>query len=131
MDRHETLPNSTDIFGIVRTFLRLMRREWSLAKQEMSENLSRAGTALAMLVAGAALAVLAVAALFWAAVAGLVAAGFAPWVAALILAGALAIIGGGMLAWGVANLKAKRLAPTRSMTNVRKDLQVLKEVFDG
>ncbi len=131
MSQQRTLVDRSDALGIVRSVLRLAQREWLLAKEEISENLERAGVAVAVLVAGAALAILSIAALLWAAVAGLTAAGLAPWLSALILAGALAFIGGGMLIWALSNLKAKSLAPTRSMANVQKDLHVLKEVFDG
>ncbi|WP_425093464.1 phage holin family protein [Tropicimonas sp. S265A] len=128
---NQTLPGSNDVLGIARNVLRLISNEWALAKEEMSENLRRAGVAIAFLLAGVALSILAMATLLWAGVAALAAAGMPPWLTALILAAALGVLAIGLIAWAMRNLKAKAIAPKCSLNNVQKDLQVLKEVFDG
>ncbi|MEO0486131.1 MAG: phage holin family protein [Pseudomonadota bacterium] len=120
-----------DTLGIARSVLRVINKELTLAKAEMSENLSRAVTAVVVLIAGGALSIFALAALVWAAAAGLMAAGLPAWGAALAVAGALAFAALAAIAWALRNLTAERLAPTRSLTNVQRDLGILKEAFDG
>ncbi|WP_220749366.1 MULTISPECIES: phage holin family protein [Jannaschia] len=117
--------------GLLDAVSRVLRAEAALAKAEVGENLGRMGVALAAVVTGGIIAILALGALLCAAVAGAVALGLPVWAASLLVAVVLFGLAGGLFAWGLSGLKARRLIPTRSLSNVQRDFDVLKEAFDG
>lgn len=111
--------------------VRILRKEATLAKAELSENLSRAGLALGLLVGAIILALVALVALAGAAVAALVAAGWSIWLSALIVGGGLALFAAIFAVLGVRGLRPERLAPSRSIENVKRDFNVIKEQINA
>lgn len=108
-------------------FSNLMRKEVALAKTEVSENLSRAGTALGLIAAGAIVVLVALNVLAAALVAGITELGLdAAW-ASLIVGLGFAVIAFVMVSKGINNLKLESLAPSRTAKNVRRDAETLKE----
>ncbi len=127
-------PGQTDLRGsaslltdIVSQIGRILRKEAALARAEMGENLSRAGVAIGLLVGAVVLALVALISLAGAGIAALVAAGWALHWAALIIGGGVALVATLLAAKGIHDLKPERLAPTRSIENVKRDVQVMKE----
>ncbi|WP_417210690.1 phage holin family protein [Antarctobacter sp.] len=109
----------------------LAQTEFRLAKAEMAQSVARAGTGLAFY--GAAL-VLSIVAL------NMLATGFVAWLATQGLSAvqAAAATGGGLLlvallcAWvGRRRISAKKLTPTRSLNNVKRDMETLQEMRRG
>ncbi|MBY4892867.1 phage holin family protein [Rhodobacteraceae bacterium N5(2021)] len=111
--------------------VRILRKEASLAKAELSENLGRAGVALGLLVGAVVLALVALVTLAGAGVAGLVAAGWSVWLSALVVGGGLAVIAAIFATIGVRGLKPESLAPSRSIENVKRDFNVIKEQINA
>ncbi|MEJ6389471.1 phage holin family protein [Gymnodinialimonas ulvae] len=109
----------------------MAKHEFRLARAEISENLGHARVGAALIGAAAMIALVAVFVLSVAAVAGLAAAGLPVWMAALIMGGALALIAGVLLALGLSKVKAKRLIPDRTLSNIQRDMQVLKEAANA
>ncbi|MEJ6392171.1 phage holin family protein [Gymnodinialimonas sp. 2305UL16-5] len=116
---------------LLETAARLAGREWRLAKAEISENLGRAGIGLGLLAAAFILALVAAIVLAGAGVAGLVAAGFAIWLAALIVGGSLAFVTAILLGFGLRNLQSKRLIPNRTLSNIQRDMEMVKEAMNA
>jgi uncharacterized membrane protein YgcG len=113
---------------IVNQIGRILRKEAALAKAEVSENLSRAGTGIGLLVGAALLALVALIALAGAAVAALVSlAGWPVYWAALAVGGGIVLIAAILAMKGLRDLKPERLAPNRSISNVKRDVAVVKE----
>jgi uncharacterized membrane protein YgcG len=113
---------------IVNQIGRILRKEAALAKAEVSENLSRAGTGIGLLVGAALLALVALIAFAGAAVAALVSlAGWPVYWAALAVGGGIVLIAAILAMKGLRDLKPERLAPNRSISNVKRDVAVVKE----
>lgn len=106
----------------------LVRKEVDLARAEVSENISRASVAIGLLAGALVIALTALNVLAAALVAGLVEWGMEPGWASLLVGlvlGALALV----LALKAKNdLKLSNIAPTRTVKNVQRDAQALKEV---
>jgi uncharacterized membrane protein YqjE len=105
----------------------MVRKEFDLFRAELQENMNKAFAAIAMIVIGivvilVALNVLAAALVSWITASGL----DAGW-AALIVGGGLAVIGIGLAMKGKSDLQLANLAPTRSASNVRRDANTVKE----
>jgi hypothetical protein len=107
-------------------FTVLLRKESELARTEVSDNLSRLGGGLTMIVIGAVLVMPALVVLLEAAVSGLETTGLSPYWSALIIGGAVFIIGLILLAVGVGRLKPKRLVPNRTIHQLHEDASVTK-----
>jgi xanthine/uracil permease len=105
----------------------LVRQELTLARTEAQEKLHQSTTAMMALIAGALLAFAALIVLLDALVYGLTEAGIERWLAALIVGGVVAVIGFLLVRKGQNDLSATRLAPERTMANVRKDMNLVKE----
>jgi uncharacterized membrane protein YqjE len=108
----------------------LVRQEVQLAKAEMSEKVSQAGSAMAMLAAGALVAfagLLALVATLIIALNGVM----QTWLAALIVGSLVVIIGVALLQKGRNDLKAKNLVPRRTTESLRRDGQLVKEHRHG
>lgn len=104
----------------------LFRQELELAKSEMRRDLSRAGKAGGMLVAGGVLAFVALLLLAWAAAWGLAAVvptGWAFLIVGLIVAAAAAAV----MMTGRKRLQALDLAPEASIDSLKKDKETLSE----
>lgn len=107
----------------------LVRKEIDLARTEVSNNLSRAGVAIGLLVGALVIALVALNILAGAlvvAVDELLGDNAAGW-AALIVGAILALIAFAMVAKGLKDLKLSSLAPTRTVKNVQRDAETIKE----
>jgi hypothetical protein len=106
----------------------LVRKEVDLARAEVSENATRAGAALGFLAGGLVIALVALNVLAAALVAGLAEWGLEPGWASLIVGLVLAAIALAMALKARNDLKLTSIAPTRTVKNVQRDAQALKEV---
>ena len=126
-DRSDT-PGSTHVLtDIVSQMARIVRKEAALAKAEMSENLSRAGIAIGLIVGAVVLSLVALIVLAGAGVAALVAYGWATHWAALAVGGGIALVALIFAVRGIYDLKPKRLVPSRSIANVKQDVALMKD----
>lgn len=107
----------------------LVRKEFDLARAEMSENATRAAVAIGLLAGALVVALVALNVLAAALAAALTELGLAPGWAALIVGGALAIAAFIMVTKGISDLKLTSLAPTRTVKNVRRDTDAVKETL--
>jgi drug/metabolite transporter (DMT)-like permease len=105
----------------------LIRQELRLARTETEDKLHQSTSAFVAVIAGALLAFAALIVLLDALVFGLVEVGLERWLAALIVGGVVAAIGYLLVRKGQHDLSATRLAPERTMANVRKDINLVKE----
>ncbi|KAF0675468.1 phage holin family protein [Profundibacterium mesophilum] len=108
----------------------LVRKEVDLARAEIGENVNRAGMAVGLLVAGAIIALVALNVLAAALVAALGEIMDAGW-AALLVGVIFAIIAAVMISKGTKDLKLSSLAPTRTVKNVQRDAEAVKESTNG
>jgi hypothetical protein len=106
----------------------LVRKEVDLARAEVSENATRAAAALGFLAGGLVIALVALNVLAAALVAGLAEWGLEPGWASLIVGLVLAAIALAMALKARNDLKLTSIAPTRTVKNVQRDAQALKEV---
>lgn len=108
----------------------LVHEEVALAKAEMSEKASRAGSGIASIAAGGAVLFAGFLLLLFAASAALAQAlppDSAPWLAPLIVGAVVLIIGFIVLEAGRRRLKAENLKPTHTMESLRRDGRLVKE----
>lgn len=110
-----------------RLFTQLVRDELALARTEIAENLSRARVGIALLCVAAVLALVALNLLALAVVAGLNANGLPFWAAALIVGGALLLVALLFAIFGKSRLGSDALKPKRTMANVKRDIDYLKD----
>ncbi len=123
--------SATLLADVVSQIGRILRKEAALAKAEIGENLSRAGVAIGLLVGAVVLALVALIALAGAGVAALVSVGWATHWAALAVGGVIALVASVLAAKGIHDLKPERLAPTRSIESVKRDVAVVKEQINA
>ena len=110
----------------------LVRKEVSLAKAELRQNLSRAGAGLGMIVAAAVLGIVTLNLLTVALVAALAETDLGPIWSAVVVGVVLAILAYVLLRKGMADLKPENLMPTRTVENVQRDASTVKEAYhDG
>ncbi|SFJ70089.1 phage holin family protein [Jannaschia pohangensis] len=107
----------------------LIRKEIDLAKAEVSENISRAGIAIGLIAASLIIALVALNVLAGALVAGLTALGLEAGWSALIVGVTFAALALGMTLKGLKDLKMTSLAPTRTVKNLRRDADAVKETL--
>lgn len=106
--------------------VRLIRDEMALAKNEAGEKMNRVMMALVSIVAGSLMGFAALIVLLFALVEGL--SKFMPaWLAAVIVGGAVAIVGFVLVRSGATALSADKLVPDRTVRNVQRDVQMVKE----
>jgi uncharacterized membrane protein YgdD (TMEM256/DUF423 family) len=108
----------------------LVHNEAALARAEISEKLSQAGTGAAAIAAGGAILFAGFLVLLFAAVGALqllLNTEHAIWIAPLIVGLVVMIAGYVALAKGRKELKAQNLAPQRTMQSMRDDAQFAKE----
>ena len=108
----------------------LVRSEVDLARAEMGESISNAGTAIISIVAGAIIALTALNVASVALVAALTEAGIPAGWSALVVAVVFAIVAYVMLKKGMNELKLVSLAPTRTAKNLKRDAKAIKEVYN-
>lgn len=106
----------------------LVRTEIQLAKQELSDNASRAGGGLVLFVIGALLAFVGLSALAVAAVLGVIALGVEPHWAALIVAVAFLLVALVFVLIGKSRLSAESLKPNRTINQIKSDVHAVKEM---
>ena len=111
----------------IRQFTSLMSDELALARAEMKSNISRAGTGIVFFGVAALFALVALNVLASALVAGLGESGLSIWAAALIVGGIFLGTAVIFALVGKSRLDASTLTPDRTLKNVQKDLEKLKE----
>lgn len=106
----------------------LVQQELALARTEAQDKLHQTVTASKALMAGALILLAALIMLLDAAVYALIEeAGLDHWLASVIVGGVVAVVGLLLLRKGQSELAATRLAPRRTVANVRKDLELVRE----
>ncbi|MHA3980198.1 phage holin family protein [Halovulum sp. GXIMD14794] len=110
----------------------MVRNEVNLARAEISESVNRATGSAVMLIVAAVIGLTALDVLAGAAVAGLAEATElgAGW-SALIVGGVLALVALILVLRGRSNLKFSNLAPKRTVRNVRRDANTVKEIYNA
>ena len=96
----------------------LFRKEIELARAEASEKVGQAAFAAGSIAGGAILALAALIVLLQALVIALAELGLAPALSALIVGGVVAIVAFALIYKGMSDLKASRLAPTRTVESL-------------
>lgn len=127
-DRKSTSGLITDAVGLVTG---LVRKEADLVRAELSENATKAGVAIGLIVGGIVFILVALHVLSAALVAGLAELGIETGWAALIVGGVYLLIAIIMVRKGTSDLKAASLAPSRAIQSVRQDAAAMKESFHG
>lgn len=105
----------------------LFRTEISLLKAETRDNFRTLAAALVTVIIGGAFVVGGLMALVQFAIAALVSAGLSVWAASLIVGLALLVIGGVMVKKGADNLSPAQLTPDRTVRQMEKDANLVKE----
>lgn len=108
----------------------MVRNEVDLARAEVSENVSRAGVAIGLIAGAIVIALVALNVLAAALVAALTEAGLDAGWSALIVGVVLAVIAFILIGKGVNDLKLSSLAPSRTVKNVKRDAEAVKDVYD-
>lgn len=122
MTPNRTMPEI--LTDLVKEFAALFRSEIRLARAEVSAKITLLGVALALMVAGAVFLMAALVLVCQAAVAMLIDLGFAPPAAILIVAGSSVVLGLILIWIGFSQLRARRLAPTRTVEQLQRDAAV-------
>jgi membrane protein implicated in regulation of membrane protease activity len=127
MDSRSPARSIPDLLGDLFAQLpRLVRQEGQLARAELSEQLTRLGMAIGLMLAGAVLLIPALVVLLQAGVAALVQAGWQPSTAALMAGGAALLIGLVLLLIGVKRVRAGTFVPQRTIHQLQEDASVAK-----
>lgn len=129
-DTHTTKSTGSLLSDAMGNVSALVRNEVDLARAEVNENISKAAVALSLLAGAAIIALVALNVLAAALVAALTEAGLEGGWAALIVGVVLAVIAFVLLGKGVNDLKLSSLAPTRTVKNVRRDAEAVKEAYN-
>jgi uncharacterized membrane protein YqjE len=98
----------------------LVRKEFELARAELSHNVSKATSGVVLLVVGALVAMLGLQALIACAILVLT-RWVDPWQSALIVGAAALVIAGILVAIGRARLDLRTLTPRRTLATLRRD----------
>lgn len=114
------------IVDALRNFSNLMQTELHLAKAEMANNVSRAGVGIAFFAIAGILALTALNVLAGALVAYIATTGISAGTAALIVGGLTLLIAVILVFAGKARLTADALQPTRTMSNLQRDVSAVK-----
>ena len=109
-----------------RNFSSLMQKELHLAKAEVSGNISRAGTGIALMVVAGILALTALNVLAGAFVGYLATTGLSAGTAALIVGGVILLIAVILVFVGKSRLLAAALEPTHTLNNLSRDVSAVK-----
>lgn len=107
----------------------LVRKEIALAKAEVSQNLSHAATAVGFIAVAGVIGLVTLNVLVAALVAALAETDLGPVWSAVIVGVVLAILAYVLLRKGINDLKTSSLMPTRTVQNVQRDAQAVKEAY--
>ncbi|MGZ3218024.1 phage holin family protein [Paracoccus sp. T5] len=107
----------------------LVRKEIALAKAEVSQNISQAGTAIGFIAVAGVIGLVTLNVLVAALVAALAETDLGPIWSAVIVGVVLAILAYALLRKGINDLKLSSLMPTRTVQNVQRDAQAVKEAY--
>lgn len=110
-----------------RQFATLVQDELVLARAEISRNLSRAGMGIAFIGIAALMALVALNVFATALIGLLTAAGVPLWIAALSIGGGLLVVALIFAMAGKSRLEPEAIAPSRTIDNIKKDVEELKE----
>jgi hypothetical protein len=125
---HQTNRAFSDVVAdLINQVTRLFRKEFELARTEVSENVSSAIGGLVMIIAGAVLLIPALVILLQGGVSALIERGFAAHWAALMVGGGALLIGIILAMIGMGRLKADKLVPHRTIEQLQRDAAVAKE----
>ena len=117
-----------DLFGdLTSSVSTLFRKEIELARAETSEKINQAAVAAGSIAAGGILALAALIVLLQALVIAITELGLAPALSALLVGGIVAIIALALIYKGTSDLKARSLAPRRTVEALRRDTEMVKE----
>jgi VIT1/CCC1 family predicted Fe2+/Mn2+ transporter len=105
---------------------KMIRHEIGLARAEMSEKASQAGSGIGMLAAALVFGIAALVILLLAAVLALNEI-MDPWASALLVGIVAALVAFALAARGKANLRARNLMPSRTMQSLRSDAHFARE----
>ena len=119
VQEHRTVPELfTDLISQVTS---LFRTETRLARAEINEKITQAGSGVGMIAAGAILLIPALVILLQAGAVALVDQGLQPYAAALIVGGAAFVVGLVVALIGVNQLKMKNLTPNKTIEQLQTD----------
>jgi hypothetical protein len=107
---------------VLRDIADLFRAELQLLHAELSEKLTFTALSLCIIAAGALFLVVTIVLLLQAAIAELVANGVSWPAACLIVAGLTFILGAGLTWYGLNRLSLSRMAPSKTLDQVQKDI---------
>ena len=118
-----------ELFGdAVGQLAKLVGNEFALARAEVSQKMTQAGRAAAMMGAGAVIMIPALFLLLLAAAAALIRSGFSDPVAYLVTGGGAAIVAGALIAVGLERLSGDALKPSVTLEQVQRDKLAAKEM---
>lgn len=116
-----------DLAGdVMRDIVILLHAELQLLRAEISEKLRLTALSAALIGAGALLLAATILLLLQAAIAALVAYGIAWPLAILIVAAAALLLGVALIWFGVKNFRLNRLAPSKTLNQLEKDITIVK-----
>ncbi|MBM3604848.1 MAG: phage holin family protein [Alphaproteobacteria bacterium] len=107
----------------------LVRKEVALAKAEISQSLSQAGTAIGFIAVAGVIGIVTINVLVAALVAALAETDLGPIWSAVIVGLVLALLAYILLRKGMNDLKPESLMPSRTVKNVQRDAQTVKEAY--
>ena len=114
-----------DLAGdVLKEVATLLQTELQLLRAEVLEKLTFTALSAALVGAGALLLIATIVLLLQAAIAGLVSYGFSWSVAILIVAAAAFLVGAGLIWLGLHRLSLVRLAPSKTLDQLQKDLTI-------
>jgi Putative Actinobacterial Holin-X, holin superfamily III len=102
----------------------LLQTELQLLRVELAEKLTLTALSVALIGAGAVFLMATIVLLLQATVTGLVAYGFSWPIATLMVATATLVIGAGLIWLGINRLSLARLAPSKTLDQLQKDLSI-------
>jgi hypothetical protein len=102
----------------------LLQTELQLLRVELAEKLNFTALSVSLIGAGAVFLMATIVLLLQAAVTGLVAYGFSWPIATLMVATATLVIGAGLIWLGINRLSLARLAPSKTLDQLQKDLSI-------
>jgi len=131
MNQHSQSPKgpASLISDVLAHVSSLIRKEFDLARAEVSTNINRAGVAIGLLVGAMVIALVALNVLAAALVAAITELGLDAGWSALIVGGIFALVALGMVMKGVNDLKLTSLAPSRTVKNLKRDADAVKETM--
>lgn len=130
-ERQEMPPGPQDAPALLSAAIglaaRLLRQEARLLRHEMRRKAAQAVGGIVMILVAVILALSALDVLFAAAVAVLVSAGLAVWAASLLVGGIALALAAALFFAGRRRLRPESLSPERSVENLRRDMDTIKE----